>query len=187
MAFTDDEIATELTRTAMRVLRADGAFVEHLVAGESGGPDAVVVRASSGEGMPPIGATAPLTGSYAALVLDRGEPLLMDDASRAACSSPLAGGGPQPRPGIVIPLGHRTGPVGALVVCNGREHPVQADLHRARILDRVAALAYEKVRLLDEAREGRDRLARVIESRSRLIRGFSHDVKNPLGAADGYA
>ena len=33
----------------------------------------------------------------------------------------------------------------------------------------------------------RDRLERVLQSRSRLIRGFSHDVKNPIGAADGYA
>ena len=28
---------------------------------------------------------------------------------------------------------------------------------------------------------------RVTESRTRLMRGFSHDVKNPLGAADGFA
>lgn len=27
---------------------------------------------------------------------------------------------------------------------------------------------------------------RIAESRARLIRGFTHDVKNPLGAADGY-
>lgn len=30
-------------------------------------------------------------------------------------------------------------------------------------------------------------LERVVESRSRLMRGFSHDVKNPIGAADGFA
>ena len=30
-------------------------------------------------------------------------------------------------------------------------------------------------------------LERVMKSRSRLVRGFSHDLKNPLGAADGYA
>jgi len=29
-------------------------------------------------------------------------------------------------------------------------------------------------------------LERVTQSRARLIRGFSHDVKNPLGAADGF-
>jgi PAS domain S-box-containing protein len=29
-------------------------------------------------------------------------------------------------------------------------------------------------------------LARIIESRTGLIRGFTHDIKNPLGAADGF-
>ncbi len=38
-----------------------------------------------------------------------------------------------------------------------------------------------------EAEQGRQELERVIESKARLIRGFSHDIKNPLGAADGYA
>jgi signal transduction histidine kinase len=32
----------------------------------------------------------------------------------------------------------------------------------------------------------REELERVTESRARLMRGFGHDVKNPLGAADGY-
>lgn len=36
-----------------------------------------------------------------------------------------------------------------------------------------------------EADRRRAELERVTESRSRLMRGFSHDVKNPLGAADG--
>jgi len=29
-------------------------------------------------------------------------------------------------------------------------------------------------------------LVKVSESRARLMRGFTHDVKNPLGAADGF-
>jgi signal transduction histidine kinase len=36
-----------------------------------------------------------------------------------------------------------------------------------------------------EARESE--LLRHLRRRDRLIRGFSHDLKNPLGAADGYA
>jgi PAS domain S-box-containing protein len=54
--------------------------------------------------------------------------------------------------------------------------------------------AAERERLLERERQARaeserrrDALERVTESRSRLMRGFSHDVKNPLGAADGYA
>ncbi|HEX6038012.1 PAS domain S-box protein [Longimicrobium sp.] len=54
--------------------------------------------------------------------------------------------------------------------------------------------AAERERLLEaerdaraEAERRREELERVTESRTRLMRGFSHDVKNPLGAADGYA
>lgn len=38
-----------------------------------------------------------------------------------------------------------------------------------------------------EAERGREELERLTESRTRMMRGFTHDVKNPLGAADGYA
>ena len=55
-------------------------------------------------------------------------------------------------------------------------------------------LECERERLLEserEAREEADRrraeLERVSESRSRLMRGFSHDLRNPLAAADGSA
>jgi signal transduction histidine kinase len=36
------------------------------------------------------------------------------------------------------------------------------------------------------AEQRRSELERVTESRGRLLRGFTHDVKNPLSAADGY-
>jgi signal transduction histidine kinase len=45
----------------------------------------------------------------------------------------------------------------------------------------------ESERAARTAVEQREReLVRVTESRARLLRGFTHDVKNPLGAADGY-
>ena len=54
--------------------------------------------------------------------------------------------------------------------------------------------ATERERLLEREREARaeaerrrEELERVTGSRARLMRGFSHDVKNPLGAADGFA
>lgn len=56
---------------------------------------------------------------------------------------------------------------------------------------RLDAEREELLRRAQEARaeaEGRrEELERVTESRTRLMRGFSHDVKNPLGAADGHA
>jgi PAS domain S-box-containing protein len=61
------------------------------------------------------------------------------------------------------------------------------------ITEQIEAAA-ERERLLDREREARaeaerrrEELERVTESRTRLMRGFTHDVKNPLGAADGYA
>ncbi|MFL5579065.1 MAG: sensor histidine kinase [Gemmatimonadaceae bacterium] len=58
---------------------------------------------------------------------------------------------------------------------------------------RFRELAEERERLLRSERDARaasearrEELERVTESRARLIRGFTHDVKNPLGAADGY-
>jgi signal transduction histidine kinase len=58
---------------------------------------------------------------------------------------------------------------------------------------RLRANALERERLLESehaarqmADQRRSQLERVTESRGRLLRGFTHDVKNPLGAADGY-
>src|SRR5690606_30621159 len=49
----------------------------------------------------------------------------------------------------------------------------------------LASLALRKIHLLDDAERRRSEMERLLESRSRLMRGFSHDVKNPLGAAEG--
>lgn len=60
------------------------------------------------------------------------------------------------------------------------------------ITDRIEAEA-ERTRILErerlaraEADRRRAELEHIARSRARLIRGFSHDVKNPLGAADGF-
>jgi len=87
---------------------------------------------------------------------------------------------------LVIPLGDP--PETSLVVIPRRNESFAADaLAYAGIFGHLASLALEKVRTLEAANAARERLERVMKSRSRLIRGFSHDVKNPVGAADGYA
>ena len=55
-----------------------------------------------------------------------------------------------------------------------------------RLRRRVQRALLEAERLRNEAELGRRELERVTESRTRLLRGFTHDVKNPLGAARGY-
>lgn len=58
------------------------------------------------------------------------------------------------------------------------EHKL-AEQEREKLLQRA-----EEARA--EAERRRDELQWVTESRARLMRGFGHDVKNPLGAADGF-
>jgi len=58
---------------------------------------------------------------------------------------------------------------------------------RQAMLYAALGRAHAEERLLrQEAERRRLEVERITESRSRLMRGFSHDVKNPLGAADGY-
>lgn len=68
-----------------------------------------------------------------------------------------------------------------------------AALFVGRLGSRFLTLALERQRLLISEQAARAlaenrqlELERVTESRGRLLRGFTHDVKNPLGAADGY-
>jgi signal transduction histidine kinase len=51
----------------------------------------------------------------------------------------------------------------------------------------VARIGRRLRRLAHEAEARRLEVERVVESRARFIRGITHDLKNPLGAADGYA
>ncbi|MQA89443.1 MAG: hypothetical protein GEU90_04300 [Gemmatimonas sp.] len=50
----------------------------------------------------------------------------------------------------------------------------------------LTAAVGEQTRLRRISERHSDQLERVTASRARLMRGFSHDVKNPLGAADGF-
>ncbi len=58
-----------------------------------------------------------------------------------------------------------------------RQRTLTADLGRA---------IEEEFRQRQESERQRAELDRITESRTRLLRGFTHDVKNPLSAADGY-
>jgi signal transduction histidine kinase len=55
-----------------------------------------------------------------------------------------------------------------------------------RLAAALARAVDEERRLREQAERREEELKRVTESRARLMRGFTHDVKNPLGAADGY-
>ncbi|HUE76296.1 MAG TPA: ATP-binding protein [Longimicrobiales bacterium] len=52
---------------------------------------------------------------------------------------------------------------------------------------RVRSLAAETEGRRAEIEVAMERTARAVAARADLVRGFTHDVKNPLGVADGYA
>jgi len=55
-----------------------------------------------------------------------------------------------------------------------------------RLSRALAAAADEEARLRALSEQRREDLMRISASKGRLVRGFTHDVKNPIGAADGY-
>jgi len=100
-----------------------------------------------------------------------------------------------PRVILLVPLIARGRALGAIQFM--ATHPERVygpeDVVLAEDLAGRAALAIDNARLYRAAREAREEAERrrvellhLTESRSRLMRGFGHDVKNPLGAADGY-
>ncbi len=187
-AHTIDEVTQRIAHAALEAMPGRGAFVEQIVVSSDERSTAVSVRAVAGIDMPPRDATSPFAGSYTELVIATGKPMLIANLgllehAGTICTMRHADGS-----AVVVPLGGATSPVGALfVVSSARDHFRAGHLTRAGIFGHLAALAYERVRLLEEAHERRRVLERMVHSRSRLIRGFSHDVKNAIGAADGFA
>jgi signal transduction histidine kinase/CHASE3 domain sensor protein len=185
-AYTVDEVTKLIAHAALEAVAGSGAFLKHVENGPGSSPN-VVVRAAAGSGVPPVGSARPFAGSCTEWVTTRGEPMLL--------ANETIGGGPMTdvtlEAGaftIVVPMGTEDSPIGALFIVGSARAPFHAaDVERARIFGHLAVLAYEKVRLLEEAHDRRRALERMIHSRSRLMRGFSHDVKNPIGAADGFA
>jgi signal transduction histidine kinase len=172
-AFTIDEVTERIVQAALEAVEGKGAFVERIERPANDATEQVAtVIAVAGSGVPPMERSRTITGSPAEDARASGLPMLVEAEAGTT---------------IVVPLGGSGEFSGALSVLSARDHVRADDVARAAIFGHLAGLAYEKVRLLDEANEGRRSLERVIASRSRLIRGFSHDVKNPIGAADGYA
>jgi signal transduction histidine kinase/CHASE3 domain sensor protein len=186
-AYTMLDVTQRIARAALRAMQGRGTAVARISQHEGEPPD-VVVRAVMGDEILPVGARRAYENSYTKLAIEKGAPILVDDLQ------PLEEGGSfggHPYPGgsaIIVPLNDGTAPVGALFVLGSADAPFsRGSVSRAEVFGHLATLAYEKVRLIEEAHEQRRALERVAQSRARLMRGFSHDVKNPIGAADGFA
>jgi signal transduction histidine kinase len=182
--FSVDEIIQQIARSAVDATDADGSCVERMIDGE------VVIVAVAGELHPEIGQRAPYEGSVAQRVVEFGQPEIIQSY----------GEHPAPLPGILadtlafssalfVPLVDGGEAIGALMLLRRetREPFTAEEAARAHTFGNLAALAFRKVHLLEDTERRREELEQVIQSRSRLMRGFTHDLKNPIGAADGHA
>jgi signal transduction histidine kinase len=184
-ASTIPDVIAEVADRALEAIGADGSFVERIDLRTN----EVALVAASGVWAPETGLRFPYPGSLAQTVIERGEPVLLDrgdhhDSALLRQLAEVCG----PCAILVVPLRDGGEPIGCLILIRAAEKkPFESDeAARAQAYGELAALAFRKIHLLEEAERRRIDLERVTESRSRLIRGFSHDLKNPLNAADGY-
>ncbi len=182
---TIDDVLVEIASSALVATGADGAFVERI---DPSTAELCVVSAAGGFAPTPR-ATGPFAGSYTERALAAGRPMRLSQLGRAEHALP--GEIIERCDGcdvVVVPLAAAGDAFGALYVVRapGRRPFDREDIDRVRIFGNLASLAFRNARALSESEAARRDLERVMESRTRLIRGFSHDLKNPLGAADGY-
>ncbi len=184
-SFTVEEVIAQIARSAIEATAADAALVERVDA------DAELVRvvASYGRCGLVTGATLPLHGSFAEYVLEREVPVFIDRIERAERPLPdaLLGACPDSS-ALVIPLAEGGEAIGALFLLRHAGHASfqEEQAARAQTFARLASMAFRKVNLLQESERRRRELEDVMESRARLVRGFTHDLRNPVGAADGF-
>jgi PAS domain S-box-containing protein len=184
-SFTVEEVIRRIADAALVAVGGDAAFVERIDAPTG----CSVVVAAAGRLAPEPGQKVAFERSLAQQVIEQRREevipslhglgrelparLVEKCGDCAALAVPLLDGGEA---------------IGALIVLRSPSHGGFRDdeVARARTFADLAALAFRKVHLLEESEQRREELERVMASRARLLRGFSHDLKNPLGAADGY-
>lgn len=182
-------VETTLPRIAEGALAATaaiGAFVERVETAERLELEVVAV---AGDRVPVVGGRVPYDGSVGKRTIERGRPEVLPDLSEyqgstlprlvAACRHCAL---------LVVPLRGAGQAIGVLVLLRGPDQPPfrPDEIQVAQTFADLAGLAFRKVHLLEETQRRREELERIVASRERLMRGFSHDVKNPLGAADGH-
>lgn len=183
--FGVQEIIREIAERALEATEADGAFVKRILSAE----DQVEVVAVAGEFRPEVGERVPFSDSFTQLVIERGEPIVIPNISEA--QRPLPGTLLQ-RCGdccaVAVPLLDLGGAIGGLFLLRKPGAPPFGpdETRRAHTFGQLAALAFRKVHLLEDSESKRKELEQLIDSRTILMRGFSHDVRNALAVTQGY-
>jgi PAS domain S-box-containing protein len=183
--FSIDAVIGEIVRGVMQAVEADAVLVERI----HGREDQIELVPMAGANALPGGTRIGYAESFASRVISCGEPVLVAPLGTASGGTAhrLAQAWPDGS-ALVVPLRDEGEAIGSLVLVRSAERAAfdLDEIGRARTFADLAALAFRKVHLLRDSEHKREELQQLMESRSRLMRGFTHDVKNPLGAADGH-
>jgi signal transduction histidine kinase len=179
------EVLRRIAHAAVAVERGSSAYVERIV----GDDEAVEVVGSAGPLAPRLDTRAASPGSLPAADITAATPEIVTDVRDEARPMMAHVARKGAHCAVVIPLVADGIAYGALVLVRGPDRrPFRSSaLGPMRTFAALAALALRKSVLLEQARARQRALQQAAESRARLLRGFSHDVKNPLAAADGHA
>ncbi|HVS31746.1 MAG TPA: PAS domain S-box protein [Thermoanaerobaculia bacterium] len=174
------DVLFEITNRATLVTRADGVYVERIMAGSR----FVEVVASAGRGTPPRGLRVAFPGSVTDEMITGRQPVVLAEMSGMGQSMAPYLSDTCPRCQILVtPLIAEEEPLGALVLLNSRQSGREfgdADILRARTLGDLTSLALRRVRLLELEREAKERAEAAVRVRDETLGIVSHDLRNPL-------
>jgi signal transduction histidine kinase/PAS domain-containing protein len=186
-SYSVDEVIREIAANAVAATAADGAYVEQVDAEAAD----VVVTATAGDVVPERGSRVAFDISLSRSVIRTQRPRViarLDEVEQGRlpgdlverCADCTA---------VLLPLIDGGEVVGSLTLLRRGDRPsfTADELARARTFADLAALAFRKIHLLEDSERRREELENVMESREGLIRGLTHDLRTPLGAADGMA